>query len=571
MKKTLLSAILLSFGFAHAQTFVSMTPENRKVIIEEFTGVNCVFCPQGHTIANQIVQANPNNAFVINIHQGSFAQPSAGQPDFRTTFGNAIAGQTGLSGYPAATVNRDVFPGIAPQGNPGTTALNRNNWTAAANQVLQQSSYVNVAVQGNINVQNNVITVIAEVYYTASSPQATNKLNIALLQNNTLGPQTGGNMGNNYNHQHRLIHMLTGQWGVDITSTATGSFSSQTITYTIPANLNGVPIEIGELELVAFVTETQQKVVSGNGAKPTFTGLASNDAKLKSVEPISPECLTTVAPKVTIQNLSQNPMTSLPIQYSINNGAVATFNWTGNLNSMQNAVVTLPSYNFVLQNSNTLNVSIPSDENNQNNTGSATFSKAGSTITNNLTIKITTDRYGEETTWTLKNSSGVTVASGGPYSQMAANGAYPQPDVNISVPVDCYTFQINDSYGDGMSSGYGVGSYQVLSDGVLISGVSGGTFGSSDTKKFGVEGVTSADEFNIDSIKFYPNPTQGIVNISLPESALVTVTDLSGKVIINKEFSAGESSFDLGNLSKGLYIINFKGDQFRKTDKIILK
>ena len=49
MKKTLLSAVLLTFGYANSQTFVNTNPENKKVILEEFTGVNCVFCPQGHT------------------------------------------------------------------------------------------------------------------------------------------------------------------------------------------------------------------------------------------------------------------------------------------------------------------------------------------------------------------------------------------------------------------------------------------------------------------------------------------------------------------------------------------
>ena len=34
-----------------------------------------------------------------------------------------------------------------------------------------------------------------------------------------LGAQVGGNMGNNYVHQHRLIDLLTGQWGIDISPT----------------------------------------------------------------------------------------------------------------------------------------------------------------------------------------------------------------------------------------------------------------------------------------------------------------------------------------------------------------
>ncbi len=88
----------------------------------------------------------------------------------------------------------------------------------------------------------------------------TNKLNVALLQNNTLGPQTGGNMGNEYNHMHRLVWLLTGQWGRQFPTTTAGTFIDETYTYDIPDDYNGVPVKIEDLEVVAFVTETQQKI-----------------------------------------------------------------------------------------------------------------------------------------------------------------------------------------------------------------------------------------------------------------------------------------------------------------------
>ncbi|HRE77228.1 MAG TPA: Omp28-related outer membrane protein [Flavobacterium sp.] len=571
MKKTLLTAILLTFGYANSQTFVSTTPENKKVILEEFTGVNCVYCPQGHVIANNIKNANPNNVFLINIHQGSFATPGAGQPDFRTSFGNAIANQAGIAGYPAGTVNRSVFTGLSQNQNGGT-AMNRGSWANASNQTLGQSSYVNVGVQGVIDAQTRQLTVTVEVYYTGNSPVSTNKLNIALLQNNTLGPQTGGNMGNNYNHQHRLVHMLTGQWGTDITTTTSGSFYSQTFNYTIPAAYNNIPAEIGEMEFVAFVTETQQKIISGNGAKPTFTGLATNDVKLKSIEGISTQCVTSISPKVTIQNMSQTALTSLPIEYSINSGENSVYNWTGNLAPLTSTIVQLPNYDFTLNPTNTLNVSIPSDDNNADNNGSTNFNKAVETDQTNITIKITTDRYGSETTWNLKNAAGNIVSQGGPYVDGATNGIYPQADVNLTLPNDCYTFTINDSYGDGMSSPtYGLGGYQILANNVLIPGMSGGTFTSTDIRKFGVNTNLSVDDFNASLIKFYPNPTNGLVNISLPESATITLTDLSGKQVLSGSYESGESTINLSSLSKGLYLINFSGDNFSKTDKIVVK
>ena len=568
MKKTLLTSFLLSLGFVNAQTFVPTTAQNKKVILEEFTGVNCVFCPQGHTIANNIKNADPNNVFLINIHVGGFATPGAGQPDFRTSFGTAIAGQSGLTGYPAGTVNRSVFAGLQ-QGAAGTTAMSRNNWSSASNTTKAQSSYVNVALQASINVQTNVLTVTVESYYTGTSPVATNKLNVALLQNNTLGPQTGGNMGNNYNHQHRLVHMLTGQWGTTISSTTTGSFNTQTFTYTIPAAYNDVPTELADMELVAFVSETEQKIISGNGAKPTFTGLLANDIEVKSILPIADQCSSAFAPKIKIQNKSQNNLTNLTINYSYNGGTNQVYNWTGNLTPMGISEVQLPISSFSLLPTNTLSVSVPNDDNNSNNVVSSNFNKAAEAVNTNITIKISTDQYGSETTWNLKNGAGTIVAQGGPYSD-AGSGAYPQPDVNVTLPFDCYTFTIADSYGDGMCCAYGNGGYQILANNVLIAGMSGGAFGTGETKKFAVVNPLSVSDFELNSIRFYPNPTTGIVTISLFEESTVSVIDLSGKQVMIKNLEMGEATLDMSSLTKGMYLIQVTGENYTKTEKIIL-
>jgi Outer membrane protein Omp28/Secretion system C-terminal sorting domain len=568
MKKTLLTSFLLIIGFVNAQTFVPTTAQNKKVILEEFTGVNCVFCPQGHTIANNIKNADPNNVFLINIHVGGFATPGAGQPDFRTSFGTAIAGQSGLTGYPAGTVNRSVFAGLQ-QGAAGTTAMSRNNWSSASNTTKAQSSYVNVALQASINVQTNVLTVTVESYYTGTSPVATNKLNVALLQNNTLGPQTGGNMGNNYNHQHRLVHMLTGQWGTTISSTTTGSFNTQTFTYTIPAAYNGVPTELADMELVAFVSETEQKIISGNGAKPTFTGLLANDIEVKSILPIADQCSSAFAPKIKIQNKSQNNLTNLTINYSYNGGTNQVYNWTGNLTPMGISEVQLPISSFSLLPTNTLSVSVPNDDNNSNNVVSSNFNKAAEAVNTNITIKISTDQYGSETTWNLKNGAGTIVAQGGPYSDAGA-GVYPQPDVNVTLPFDCYTFTIADSYGDGMCCAYGNGGYQILANNVLIAGMSGGAFGTGETKKFAVVNPLSVSDFELNSIRFYPNPTTGIVTISLFEESTVSVIDLSGKQVMIKNLEMGEATLDMSSLTKGMYLIQVTGENYTKTEKIIL-
>ena len=90
MKKLLLSIFALSALAVNAQTFVSTTPENKNIILEEYTGISCGYCPDGHKIGQQLHDANPNDVFLINIHTGGYATPQGPGTDFNTSFGAAI-------------------------------------------------------------------------------------------------------------------------------------------------------------------------------------------------------------------------------------------------------------------------------------------------------------------------------------------------------------------------------------------------------------------------------------------------------------------------------------------------
>ena len=77
MKKlTFLFAAMLGCFIMNAQQFVSTEPSNKNVIIEEFTGRNCGYCPDGHAIANQICANNPGRVWAVNIHTGGFSPTS---------------------------------------------------------------------------------------------------------------------------------------------------------------------------------------------------------------------------------------------------------------------------------------------------------------------------------------------------------------------------------------------------------------------------------------------------------------------------------------------------------------
>jgi PKD repeat protein/photosystem II stability/assembly factor-like uncharacterized protein len=76
---------------------------------------------------------------------------------------------------------------------------------------------------------------------------------------------------------------------------------------------------------------------------------------------------------------------------------------------------------------------------------------------NRVLIRIVTDNYPDETTWQIKDSSGAVVAMGGPFAAIGDTVIQ-----NVCLRDGCYTFTINDSYGDGICCSFGQGSYAVF-------------------------------------------------------------------------------------------------------------
>ncbi|MFD1631534.1 choice-of-anchor Q domain-containing protein [Pseudopedobacter beijingensis] len=77
------------------------------------------------------------------------------------------------------------------------------------------------------------------------------------------------------------------------------------------------------------------------------------------------------------------------------------------------------------------------------------------------------------------------------------------------------------------------------------------------------------------SLQLYPNPTDDVVNISFYNGKydLLTVTDLSGKVLQQVQIKPDESSIkvSLGNYPAGIYLLHFSGNDDTITEKVMKK
>lgn len=553
MKKSLLiGALLFSTGLL-AQTLVSTTPQNKKVVLEEFTGINCVFCPDGHAIAQAMKDQNPDDVVLVNVHVGGFANPGAGQPDFRTDFGNALANQSGLEGYPSGTINRHVFTGT-------NTALGRGQWTAAANQILQQESYVNMAGTADIDFLTNELNVTVEVYYTGDSPMPTNKLNVALLQDNTLGPQTGGGMGNNYVHMHRLVHFLTGQWGEDITSTTEGDFSEFTFTYEIPNDYRNVDVLLENLKVVAYIAEGNQEILTGTEMQPNFINVPGNDVAVQKIQEIPSTCMSRVSPQIEIQNRGGNALTSLDISYSVNDSDTEVYTWTGNLNTFEAATIQLDEINFTPDAQvNTIEVSIPADDNNDNNTKTSTFSAESVEGIPNSRLQIIAFGTGPTVSWEIKNTAGDIVYSGGPY---AVNSSQ---TIDLELIDGCYEINVVET------TGVGSVMFTITDENGVILFKSNTNYGGSIDGNFRTNSLLSVEDLTQEAISLYPNPTNGMVHIENAEGFMVEVYDILGKVIFTKANMANQETIDLTDLTSGVYYVKLQNEKTTEVKKVIVK
>lgn len=578
MKKIFISLLgaFLAFGAMAQPTFVSTAPANKNVVLEEYTGKDCTYCPDGHLRATQLAAANPGRVVLINIHQGSFAN---GTPNYKTAFGDALANQTGLTGYPSGTINRRVFAGT-------TTALGRSDWAANANIVKGESSFVNVAAQAQIDAATRILTVTVEAYYTGEADNNFNLLNVALLQNNVLGPQIGMTanpsqiINGQYNHMHMLRHLLTGQWGdtlkVETGNIPSGTFFTKTYTYTLPANINNVPLELGSLELAVFVSQNKQVIYTGSLCEPTYVNLNPVGGEIFSAT-INPDfgCNETATPSLIVKNIGQAPITSMVIGYKSGNNAQQTFNYTGSVPTFaKTAEIVLSPVDVVLGTSTAVDLEIISI-NGVAQTG-LTYSKnilkpILVDAVDSVKLKLNIDRYGSEITWNVKNSSGAIVAQGGPYTNASASGTR-LIEVNFNLQtIGCYTFEIKDSYGDGINAGAGAGNYTIIDNNLATLASSNGKFGAGEKKDIKLVSVVGLNDIenNISSFDVYPNPVKDIatldINLNSSSVGTVQVIDMLGRNVIDlgtKSMKAGQNSIQLNTskLNNGMYFIKVTTD-----------
>ncbi len=276
-------------------------------------------------------------------------------------------------------------------------------------------------------------------------------------------------------------------------------------------------------------------------------------------------CDGTITPTLRIRNAGNTTLTSATISHQLDTDTAVNINWTGSLanDEFEDIPLSAIPVSGVGSHSFTATVSNPNgnaDQSPSNNTNVRLFSVPVSYEATTVRVIITPDRYGAETTWQLTNSTGTVIGSGGPYITTGTNGTQPDEitDVTITVFDECYTFTLNDSYGDGICCQYGAGTYRLedQDNNILVNG--DGDFGSSVSNLFKViEPLSVSEEALASNLRIYPNPSASDFTISVNRFSSLSyeISSITGQKIQAGTFANGTNTLSMQREAAGLYFI----------------
>ena len=575
MKKVLSAAIALLFaGTMMAQTIVSTQVEKRNVIIEEYTGVGCGYCPDGHARANAICTQYSGHAWAINIHEGGYAAGSG----YETTYGDGLASQYNIDGYPCGTVNRGAMS-------------NRGAWANQAADVRGEDSPINVAATATIDPNTRELVVNVELYVTGNQTVSSNFLNVALVQNNIIGPQS--NYGNppynseyvlpdgSYRHMHMFRDFLTGQWGEEITGLTTGTFMERTYTYNIPMAIGSVSIDnFSDLEIIVFVSETHKNIITGAEADLTILPAVYMAGFVYE----STDCGLEYTPVLTISNTTNEDASSFYFTYDNQQIYSAKTIAAGQTDTFHFPTYVIEYDNTPVQHYEpTLSVTFDSYEDasyNTNTVGSTASIDVEPvdiyTVAGPMLLRAVIDGYGNECSvqllnhancsaeWTWREDTWTNIGpQSAQYISQLHDGRPYWMRFNPATP-GIYILRIVDSYGDGWywtNNDNPSGIWLDDANGSIIADLWGYTNGpafshydyylnvttSGDGSHVGIENAEPAVEFS-----FSPNPVSDRLVINCSEAvSQVEVLDVAGRTLM----TSNSTTVDTKALSAGVYML----------------
>jgi len=189
-------------------------PQNKVVLIEDFSGLACANCPKAHETSRTISENNTGRVVVVTLINYPFDPLGGTKEDYVTQ--EAVDIDKNLigpaAGWPTGAVDRTKFPGEQEIIVPHTS------WANYTTNRLQATTPVNIYLEKNYNETDRLLKVRVEVRYTEAVTEE-HRLSVSLTEDSIIDKQKDVTTTiQNYVHRHMERAMLTPFNGTPLSS-----------------------------------------------------------------------------------------------------------------------------------------------------------------------------------------------------------------------------------------------------------------------------------------------------------------------------------------------------------------
>lgn len=179
----------------------------RTVLLQDFTGQNCVNCPAAHEIMELLSDQYGENLICVSVHAGDLAVPvnrtnyNTGRLGLRTDEGDTYNDAAGVGHWPMGTVD-------------GGPALDPDDWATWVRARLELEELPAASIKLEATLSDGMIHINSDLVAPADFK---GKYQLWIVESGLIGSQrTESGNKLDYVHNHVFRCSVNGTWGEDI-------------------------------------------------------------------------------------------------------------------------------------------------------------------------------------------------------------------------------------------------------------------------------------------------------------------------------------------------------------------
>jgi thiol-disulfide isomerase/thioredoxin len=233
---TLAIGSFMSFGCEEIPPEITPCQTSRVVLVEEFTGIDCVNCPAGSEKLETLSRQNPGKIIVVGIHAGFFATDHSGF-DLRCPDGENLESLYlgPVSGYPASSINRKVFEGESD------VIADLTEWAGYIGSEICNRPIAELSLTNTYDAATRMASVTVDMTPSTFFTDAIDEdlaISVMITESNIVGYQkTPAGSVTSYVHKHVLRDVITDSYTGDVLITRGNVLTAQQkviVDYLIP-------------------------------------------------------------------------------------------------------------------------------------------------------------------------------------------------------------------------------------------------------------------------------------------------------------------------------------------------